>query len=410
MSAPPARLLVLLLVACAGIASLPAAASAGEFKRDAASDVKVRGLTGPQEKALDIIGVDVTKTQYLAKIIVRFKGNFEKQMRSRKLKQAGTLIRLKLEGTRKRTTIASVGSGKRMKTIGGLGKGGPFAAVREGREVIFYVAGINAYKLQAVDARSFQGAKRGKRKARSSASEIAEELNGLLKRAESDVVHAAITDTELKTGADCDRLDRLVGLLDNEIEDLSDQIVDEDDVEDAELRQTVAELRRVARRGKAFLALACKKTPGNGGGNGGGGNTGGGGGGTPNPPPSATSCGLAATAVNKPNLPGDPLDTNVHGQCNGAWDYFDIRITSAHFIHGWVAHSNVPCKVYDAMGTELVPPIAPNTIKKIRCFNKGDNLIDIDLDINPNPSGGTGLEVTVFRNNAALFAPVGLTR
>src|SRR4051794_34308749 len=111
------RFIVAVVVA---VALVPAAAWAGQFQKDSAIDANVKGLEPVQRQALDIIGVDVTKTRYVSKIIVRFKGDFEQHMRDRKFAAAGAQLRLGLGGpgavVAKAATVTSVGAGKRMKT------------------------------------------------------------------------------------------------------------------------------------------------------------------------------------------------------------------------------------------------------------------------------------------------------
>ena len=140
-----------LLTACIA-AALAVSASAGEFKRDRAGDVTARGLAPPQRAALDIIGVDLTKTRFLTRVIVRFKGNFERQARTQKLRNAGVLARLSFKDGTERTTVASIRSG----TIG-AGAGGPEGTIRNGREIALWVAGVDGNRIAKVEARSFRG-------------------------------------------------------------------------------------------------------------------------------------------------------------------------------------------------------------------------------------------------------------
>ena len=140
----PGRLRLLALLAALAAAALPAIAAAGEFSRDRAGDVRARGLAPPQRAALDIIGLDLTKTRFLTRVVVRFK---------RTPNRTGVLIRLSFDNGAERTTVASVGTSP---TIG-AGAGGPGGTIRKGREVAVWVAGIDGNQLARVEARSFRG-------------------------------------------------------------------------------------------------------------------------------------------------------------------------------------------------------------------------------------------------------------
>jgi hypothetical protein len=165
---------------------VPAAAWAGQFQKDPAIDAKGKGLEFKQRQAIDLIGVDLTKTRYVAKIIVRFKGDFERHMRTRKFAAAKAQVRL---GP---TTITSSGAGRRAKTTIRRGQGVTAAVVRKGRELTFWVGGIDGYELDTVVARSFQGAPA---------------------RGAADSVKMDVDSTPYKLVSDCDRIRKIADLL-----------------------------------------------------------------------------------------------------------------------------------------------------------------------------------------------------
>jgi hypothetical protein len=187
---------------------LPASAPAGEFKRDPVADVRVPGLKGAQKKALDIIGIDVTKTMFLSRVIVRFKGNFEREMRSPRLRKAGVLVRLIVDGATDRTVIASIGSGRGHRVVG-AGPGGPGASIRVGREVHLWVGGLGGNKLAKVEARSFEGVT-----ARKSAWTNPEtQATRLLRLPKADQMAFAPTRPGESQTADCERIKKIANDL-----------------------------------------------------------------------------------------------------------------------------------------------------------------------------------------------------
>jgi hypothetical protein len=192
--------LLTLLVALAVAAN----SFAGEFKRDVAADVRVSGLKGAQKKALDIIGIDVTKSMYLTKVIVRFRGNLEREIRRPKLRKAGALVRLTLQGSPDRTLVGSIGAGRRHRVVG-AGPGGPGASIQKGREVHLWVAGLDSNKLANVEARSFQGAT-----ARKSAwGNPDSDATRLLRLPRADAVAFAPTRPGESLSADCERIKKM---------------------------------------------------------------------------------------------------------------------------------------------------------------------------------------------------------
>lgn len=224
--------------AVALVALVPAAAWAGQFQKDSAIDAKVEDLTPVQRQALDIIGVDVTKTRYVAKIVVRFKGDFQRHMRDRKFAASGALVRLSFKGpgaaAAERMTITSVGAGKRMKT---LGKRGILAAVREGRELTFWVGGIDAYGLDTVEARSFQGPP----------------AHGA-----ADTAVMEVTPNEYKRISDCDRILKIANILSEQVHVLGVESPANTKAR-AEARKQRKALKRLSVRSKKFLDKApCK--------------------------------------------------------------------------------------------------------------------------------------------------------
>lgn len=230
------RLAVLALTA---VALLPAAAWAGQFQKDSSIDAKVTDLEPVQRQALDIIGVDVTKTRYVAKIIVRFKGDFERHMRDRKFVAAGAQVHLGLGGpgavTSAASTVTSVGAGKDMKTKVALGKGARVAAVRQGRELTLWIAGIDAYRLDTVEARSFQGPP----------------AHGI-----ADKAFMQVTPTPYKLVTDCDRIRKIANILTDQASALQAK---QSEKAAAETRKERRALRSLARRSKHFLGAApCK--------------------------------------------------------------------------------------------------------------------------------------------------------
>jgi hypothetical protein len=201
----PGRIPPLALLIAVVAAALPASAAAGEFSRDRAGDVKVRGLAPPQRAALDIIGVDLTKTRFLTRVVVRFKGNFARQVRTPRLRRAGVLIRLSFKDGTARTTVASAGTSP---TIG-AGAGGPGGTIRNGREVAVWVAGVDGNQLARVDARSFRGGS-----ARGSAWDNAEDgVNALLQLPKADEKAFRPRRPPESLVADCERIRKMARSL-----------------------------------------------------------------------------------------------------------------------------------------------------------------------------------------------------
>jgi hypothetical protein len=230
-----------IVAAVALAAFVPAAAWAGQFQKDSAIDAKVKDLTPVQRQALDIIGIDVTKTRYVAKIIVRFKGDFQRHMRDRKFVASGALVRLSFNGPgaagAKGMTITSVGAGKQMKTVVGPGKGGPLAAVRDGRELTFWVGGIDAYGLDTVEARSFQGPP----------------AHGA-----ADTAVMEVTPNDYKLVSDCDRIQKIANILGDQVHVLGVESPANTKAR-AEARKQRKALKRLSARSKKFLdAAPCK--------------------------------------------------------------------------------------------------------------------------------------------------------
>jgi hypothetical protein len=196
----PTGLRLLALLTAVVSAALPAGASAGEFRRDRAGDVKASRLSPPQRKALDIIGVDLTKTTFLTRVVVRFKGNFERQMRSPKLRSAGVLVRLSFKDGTERTTVASIRSG----TVG-AGAGGPGGTIRNAREAALWVAGFNGNAISKVEARSFRGGA-----SRAAAWDNSESgLTALLQLAKADGMAFRPKRPDDSQTADCERIQQM---------------------------------------------------------------------------------------------------------------------------------------------------------------------------------------------------------
>ena len=190
------RLRLLALLAALAVAALPAIAAAGEFSRDRAGDVKARGLAPPQRAALDIIGLDLTKTRFLTRVVVRFK---------RKPERTGVLVRLSFDDGTERTTVASAGSSP---TIG-AGAGGPGGTIRSGREVALWVAGIDGNQIARVEARSVR-----RRSARGSAWEnAADDVNALLRLPKVDEKSFRPRRPGESLVADCERIQKLARSL-----------------------------------------------------------------------------------------------------------------------------------------------------------------------------------------------------
>jgi hypothetical protein len=189
------RLLALLVALVA--AAIPALASAGEFKRDRAGDAKAKGLSPKQRRALDIIGVDLTKTRFLTKVVVRFKA---------RPKGTGVLVRLSFDDGTARTTVASTGR----RTIG-AGAGGPGGTIRSGREVALWVAGIDGNRISRVEARSFRSSA-----ARTSAWDNPEdEVTALLQLPKADERAFTPRRPGQSLVADCERIQKMARSLDN---------------------------------------------------------------------------------------------------------------------------------------------------------------------------------------------------
>jgi hypothetical protein len=164
-------------------------------------------------------------------------------MRDRKFVASGALVRLSFNGPgaagAKGMTITSVGAGKQMKTVVGPGKGGPLAAVRDGRELTFWVGGIDAYRLDTVEARSFQGPP----------------AHGA-----ADTAVMQVTPNDYKLVSDCDRIRKITNILDDHVKVLGDKPAGVGNAKAiAEARKQRNALKRLSARSKKFLdAAPCK--------------------------------------------------------------------------------------------------------------------------------------------------------
>lgn len=250
-----AGLILTLLIGVAAWA-LPSTASA-TFKRDKAADVRAPGLKGAQKKALDIIGIDYTKTLFVNRIIVRFRGNFERQMRTRAMRNAGALIRL-TTSARQKTTVGTVGSRRARRDAGA--PGGPFAVVRNGREVVFWTAALNGYAVTNIEARSFHGRRRGRASQNESPATM---LRRILKKAAADTAtFRQGKGPNPRINVNCARIRELIAALESYIQD-------------AEADDPVEEWRELIDEAKAHLAgPPCTPGTGTGGSPGGSGSPG----------------------------------------------------------------------------------------------------------------------------------------
>lgn len=161
----PTRTSLAGFILCAALLALPASAVAGPFKADKAGDARAPGLKGAQRKALDLTGIELTRTAGLARVDLTFKGNFAKAMRSRRLKGGGAAIRL--TGSMGTVRVASIGLGATARTVGTPSSPGKYASLRTGRKLTFWIADIDGYAIRRIQARTFLPA----RLARSRASQ-----------------------------------------------------------------------------------------------------------------------------------------------------------------------------------------------------------------------------------------------
>lgn len=145
----------------------PTARTDDVSKPDPAGDVKAKGLTTRERKAIDIVRVGATGDTFGAIVTVTFSGSFEAAVGRGKLAGAAAGIVLRpLRG--KPTVVATLGPGVRGDDGGGIGGRGPFVVVRQGRKLTFIARNFDFTKISRLEAKTFSALARASRTIQSS--------------------------------------------------------------------------------------------------------------------------------------------------------------------------------------------------------------------------------------------------
>lgn len=180
---------------------LPASALAdGQVTgRDRAGDVKAKGLSAKERRALDIVSVTARGDRSAGLMVtVKFRGNFQKAMGRGHLKRglAALVMRPAAKGKRP-TGILTTGAGKVGTTLRRTASD-DVGVVREGRSLTFFVTGRALEGIKTIEVKAFA---RRPRRARS--SQELESASDWLLTAKADAADAErITAFDLKK-ADC---------------------------------------------------------------------------------------------------------------------------------------------------------------------------------------------------------------
>lgn len=148
--------LACIAVAAAGTALAPPVVAEERSTRDRAGDVRARGLTPAERRALDITRVTTEAGEAGLIVRVALRGDFDAVVGRRHLRTA--LAGVVLHPRSRRATplaIVSTGAGRREDTLASRGVRGPVAAAREEREIAFFAPGVDVSSIRRVEARTF---------------------------------------------------------------------------------------------------------------------------------------------------------------------------------------------------------------------------------------------------------------
>ena len=152
----------------AATALVPAAASAGSAsKRDRGGDVRAKGLTAKERRALDIVSATAIGDPSAGVLVtVTFRGNFERAIGRRHLRRGlAALVLHPATKARRAAGILTKGPGivgrTRRRT-----RSGDVGAIRSGRKLSFFVAGEGLADVKSVEVKAFAARPRRSGRAR----------------------------------------------------------------------------------------------------------------------------------------------------------------------------------------------------------------------------------------------------
>lgn len=205
-------LLVVVLVALVPAGLLPTPAVAGTARtRDASGDVRAKGLSGEQRKALDLVSVTAAGEGSTGLLVTAtFRGNLERAIGRGRLKRA--LVALVLRPSSKAQTPAGIlteGGGVVGTTLRRT-RSKNVAVVRDGRRLSFLIAGGGLADVKTIEVKVFAERPARSNRARGAATELKDAARwvDITNRRAADA--AKLTATDLAT-TDCGRLGILLG-------------------------------------------------------------------------------------------------------------------------------------------------------------------------------------------------------
>lgn len=196
--------------ACSLALVVPSIATAAETaKRDRSGDVEAVAPR-PAARALDIVEIRTRASSLGIAVSVELRGNFERVMRARRMRGAAAAIVLRRRRGKPRV-VATVGSGRRRKTLASIGRGREAAVVRRGRVLTFYVDRLDAGKLRGVTVKTFAPPRR---RGSAAVTPTAKRLRKLMKRVAADAGAVKLD----AGGSPCPQIDDLSAVLSDQIE------------------------------------------------------------------------------------------------------------------------------------------------------------------------------------------------
>lgn len=197
-------------VACSlGLLAPSAAPAAETVKRDRSADVEAIGL-GRLARALDIVEIRTRASSLGLAVSVELRGNFERAMRARRMRDAAAAIVLRRRRGKPRV-VATIGSGRRRKTLASIGRGREAAVVRRGRVLTFYVDRLDARRLRGVTVKTFAPPRR---RGSAAVTPTGERLRKLMKRPAADASAVKLR----AGGSPCPQIDDVSAGLSDQID------------------------------------------------------------------------------------------------------------------------------------------------------------------------------------------------
>jgi hypothetical protein len=164
-------------------------------------------------------------TPFGLRVEVTLKGNFDRALRGRHLRRAAAVLVLtsRRAGV-KPTVVATLGSRKHVRTLGGLGPGGPFAIIRAKTKLTFYVANYAAGSLASIRVKTIASTRRKRRVRRGHRAGVAQSSKAL-----ADLLKAHADDSSsfnklgpefIPSPQDCEELRTYIQQAQKELADL----------------------------------------------------------------------------------------------------------------------------------------------------------------------------------------------